>query len=260
MTEPIKGFDVSHHQDPAAVPWAELKRLGYQWCYIRAAYGAKRDRRFTEHVAQAQRHGIEWGPYLYLRQQGGISTRQQVGAFVDALNGTNPQLYPCLDIEEREPGAGYLDGARDGAEDLTKEFGNCVIYTGAVYRIVHNLIDWSTEYPEWIADYDGDIYGFGLGDGYPAAHQHTGKGRVGKFQPLDLNVAHDLDAFRIEPRAVEVVADRVPELCSLLQTRLDAIAHYGAQERAHQIDGLLTNTDRLAQIIEQDAEAARGKP
>ena len=260
MSNPVKGFDVSHHQDPAQVPWAELKRQGFEWCYIRAAYGCKPDRRFQEHVAQARRHGILWGPYLYLRDTGGHADTptEQIAQFADQIFGWDPDLFPCLDVEEEEPSRQYLIEAGKGGEYLEAEFGQCVLYTGAVYRVV-NKLQWNHG-PLWVADYDGEIYGFGFTrPGWsnwtrPNAHQHTCKGEVAGYGPLDLNVAHDLDAFRIQPAVAEPApGDRVPELVLRLRRHLDHLERLPAgRERGLVADAVLDAADQLVDVVQLD--------
>ena len=255
MTEPIKGFDVSKYQDPARVPWAELKRLGYQWCYIRAAYGLTPDPRFGAHVAMAKKHGFLWGAYLYLRD-GNVTPELQARGLAGQIYGTGYSLWPCLDIEEKDPSSSYLSHIEDAAVSLSEAVGNCVIYTGAVYRVVHRLTNWIVDYPQWIADYDGPIYGFDDRT-LPDAHQCSGKGVVAGYGPLDLNVAHDLDAFRVEPRAVEAVGDRVPLAVVTAREALRTIELVGRDARYRHVDALRKAVDRLADVIEQDAEEWR---
>lgn len=258
MVSLIKGFDVSHHQDPAQVPWGELKRQGFEWCYIRAAYGCKPDRRFQEHVEQARRHGILWGPYLYLRDtwDDGNTPEEQIGWFaarIGAMSSTPPDLFPCLDVEEEEPSRQYLIEAGKGGEYLEAEIGKCVLYTSAVYRVV-NKIPW-THGPLWVADYDGEIYGFGgTRPGWsnrtqPDAHQHTAKG-LPEFSPLDLNVAHDLDAFRIQPAEPEPApGDRVPELVNRLGCRLELLESLPVGSRGSTIGVVLDLAQSLADVV-----------
>ena len=263
MTTPIKGFDVSKWQNPAAVPWAELKRLGYQWCYIRAAYGLTPDPRFAAHVAQAEAHGIEWGAYLYLRDDDTDAMEQAVEMWSTLRGhpvlggGFDRQLQPCLDIEEQDPSPEYLEGVKAAAEFLRDVAGNCAIYTGAVYRVVHGLRDWCDEYPQWIADYDGPIYGF-QNELLPEAHQHTGKGIVAGYGPLDLNVAYDLDAFRIEPRGkVELAPPGRVELLCEVRNLANAIRDTSGEARLRYVRELLDTAEHLYDVIEQDAGAER---
>lgn len=94
-------IDLSHHQDPAALPWKSL--AGNVHAVIaRANYGAElKDRRCAEHVRRAREIGALVGLYLFYRPSQPVQKQfdvfRSVAELVDLGSG---DIVPALDIEE----------------------------------------------------------------------------------------------------------------------------------------------------------------
>jgi hypothetical protein len=176
------GVDVSHHQDPARVPWDTIAASS-SFVICRATYGSKRDRAVVEHVRRARAVGLHVGLYAFFR-----STErpiEQLSAFRAAAEacGYEPgDIAPALDVEE-DPNVAKVTpewepAVRACVESLTKDYGALIAYITAREWSMLGRPQWLAALPLWVAHYrDGAPT---TPDNQPALiHQH----RVGPYDP-----------------------------------------------------------------------------
>ena len=94
------GVDVSHHQDPEAVPWQRLQGK-VDFVIVRAAYGNKLDQHAKEHVRRARDIGAKVGLYLFFRPgQRWEDEARALESVSDSCIIENGDIIPSLDIED----------------------------------------------------------------------------------------------------------------------------------------------------------------
>jgi lysozyme len=156
----IYGVDVSHHQNPTALPWADMRAAGCSFCIVRLTYGTMLDRHAAEHVKRARAVGMRVGAYHFFRAS--LPVASQLDAFDRACfssgYGEPGDIVPALDFEddtEKRPilpeHAPLAERAYRGLE-LRFE-AEPLIYTtqrdwGRVGRP-----DWVLRAPLWVAHY-----------------------------------------------------------------------------------------------------------
>ena len=94
------GIDLSHHQNPKAVPWERIaKECAFVIC--RATYGTHRDELVVEHAARARRAGCAVGLYHFFRASQNVD--DQLAAFCAAAEAASyavGDIAPAIDIED----------------------------------------------------------------------------------------------------------------------------------------------------------------
>lgn len=106
----IRGVDVSKWQRNR-INWPKLAAEGFEFAYIRAAYGKRLDETFSQHFRDAVDVGMVPGPYLFVRHNG-QSAEEQWGAMqrqTDATDAHALMLVPALDLEDNSEYDGELD-------------------------------------------------------------------------------------------------------------------------------------------------------
>lgn len=95
-------IDVSHHQNPASLDWAGMRKAGCDGCIVRLTYGTVHDKRAAEHIKRARDAGMAIGAYHFARCSQGIG--DQIDAFATAARlagyGRPEDLIPTLDVED----------------------------------------------------------------------------------------------------------------------------------------------------------------
>lgn len=131
----LHGLDVSHHQHPGRVPWAEHRSAAFG--FARAAYGNDADTTFGAHVADIRAAGLKPGGYLFYRQS--ESALEQLQVFERQLRAAEigpGDLAPVVDFEW---GVADIDKPTDTrkmnqeaawlCEQLAAQYGQCILYT-----------------------------------------------------------------------------------------------------------------------------------
>jgi lysozyme len=181
------GIDVSHHQNPASLPWPSIKDSS-SFCIVRATYGSKlRDRHCAEHMRRAREAGLKVGCYHFFRPSQPV--HEQIHAFRAAVQAAGYQpgdIVPALDVEHDpipEPGTNvgpaWEPGVRQFAEALAAEFGALpLIYITQREWIMLGKPSWVLDHPLWVAHYTNGTAATPGGKPW-TIHQH----RVAPYDP-----------------------------------------------------------------------------
>lgn len=185
------GLDISHHQDPKALPW---DRIGGECEFVicRSTYGTMRDRQVVEHMRRARAVGVKVGLYHFYRSLQPLD--DQLAAFSAAAEAAGYQpgdIVPALDVEDdpkvAEVSPTWVSTVRAFVLALAQRFG-------AVPMIYITQRDWNRlgkpvwmlEHPLWVAHYTQ-----AQKPATPAgAPWLIWQNRVGPFQPGGLGGLH----------------------------------------------------------------------
>lgn len=180
------GIDVSHHQNPATLPWDSIAATA-SFCICRATYGRARDRQVAEHMRRARAAGMQVGLYLFYRPSQPVT--DQLAAFRAAAQAAGYQagdIVPALDIEaDPIPTMQRVDptwepNVRRMAEAMTAAFGaQCLIYITQREWGMLGKPWWVLDYPLWTAHYRDTLKPATPGNMPHTIHQH----RVGPYNP-----------------------------------------------------------------------------
>lgn len=161
MTKPY-GIDVSHHQSPAALPWAKFAQSS-SFCIVRGSYGLMRDRVTVEHVKRARGAGLTVGLYHFFRPS--QSVVDQLAIFrsqLDLAGITTGDIVPALDVEADplpKPGEhvspDWQPGVREILEALVDQYGDALVYITQREFGMLGKPAWLLDRPLWIAHYTG---------------------------------------------------------------------------------------------------------
>ena len=159
------GIDVSHHQDPAHLPWVEFAGQ-VDFVIARANYGARlRDRHCPEHIRRARDIGAKVGLYSFFRNVHGITEQFDLLCAVAEECGIGPgDIVPTIDIEadsfdadghtqNRPVDPSWSEPARQLANLLAAQFGDCMIYLTQREFGQLGKPDWALNHPLWVAHY-----------------------------------------------------------------------------------------------------------
>ena len=151
------GIDISHHQTPEVVPWADLQERK-AFLYIRAAYGRKRDTRVLDHVARAKAHGLDYGLYTFFRATEPVDAQLETfHSVADAVKYGVGDLVPALDVEadgkHRPVKPEWSDPAEQMCLGLERRYGSAIIYISQrEFRHLGSPM-WVLRRPLWVAHY-----------------------------------------------------------------------------------------------------------
>lgn len=164
----IHGIDVSHHQNPATLPWSLIAQAS-KFCIVRATYGTSQDGACVEHVRRARDAGLTVGLYAFFRETDAVA--EQFEAFctvADAIDLRPGDLLPALDIERWpkvvppsspsdwfEVSPATSGPAEQWCELATDTFGGSIIYTSQRDWGIMGGPKWMLAYPLWCAQYPG---------------------------------------------------------------------------------------------------------
>lgn len=192
-------IDVSHHQDPDALPW-ESFRGHVDAVMVRAAYGIRLDERARGHVQRARRIGAKVGLYLFF-----VHAQSESDQFVALQRAAEScgigtgDVVPALDIEDDDGpvSPSWAPKCESIVEKIVDCFGDAIIYTTQRCFGMLGRPEWLLHRPLWVADWR-DVSTPATPGGMPATlWQH----RVGPFLPNGLagyDKAHpELDQSRI---------------------------------------------------------------
>lgn len=154
--ELIRGVDVSQHQSPDAIVWAELAKT-HTFLIARSTYGVKKDSACAEHIRRARDVGMKTGLYHFYRP--GQDAQEQLDAFASAAEvlGLGPDwLPPALDVERNVTYDGPFVAARYApaeamCEAWKQRWGQVLVYVNpSDYRVLGEP-PWFKEHLLWIA-------------------------------------------------------------------------------------------------------------
>ena len=161
MTPIAHAIDVSHHQNPNAVPWAKLRETS-RYCIIRLAYGSGlRDRECVRHFKAARAAGFEVGAYHFFRvSQDPVAQLAVFKAQAEACEYGPGDVIPWLDIEADpipKPGKqvdrSWFAPALELWNGIREHFGKCGVYITQREFNALGRPSWVTDSPLWVAHY-----------------------------------------------------------------------------------------------------------
>lgn len=198
------GVDLSHHQDPAKVPWERFPGV-VDFVLARASYGGGlRDRAVVEHARRARQTGARVGLYQFFRPSQTVADHlAMLRAVADAVSLTEGDIVPALDIElDPLPSAqpvspSWEPACRELVEGIVDLWGDCLVYITRREWGMLGKPAWVLERPLWVAHYTADAAPASPGGVVPTIWQH----RVGPFDargPGGYDAAHpDYDQDRL---------------------------------------------------------------
>jgi GH25 family lysozyme M1 (1,4-beta-N-acetylmuramidase) len=152
------GIDLSHFQDPAALPWDKFQ--GHvDFVIVRAAYGVTFDRRAKEHIQRARAIGAKVGLYTYYRHE-----QNEQDQFVALSRATEScgigtgDIVPAIDIEDDEIGhvevnPTWSEPCKTFANRVIDNFGDCLIYISQRGWRMLGKPEWVLHRPLWCPNY-----------------------------------------------------------------------------------------------------------
>lgn len=177
------GTDLSHFQDPATVPWDELKVCA-DFVICRASYGGGlRDRAVVEHVRRARQTGVKVGLYQFYRPSQTVDAHfSMFQAVAEAVSLTDGDIIPVIDIEPDvvvPPTPDWNLQLHELAGRLKAAWGGVMLYISKKDWILLGRPLWILECPIWVAHYTNAI-----DPATPAGRKpHIWQYRVGPLDP-----------------------------------------------------------------------------
>ena len=154
------GLDLSHHQNPTAMPW-ETWRGVVDFVIARASYGTMRDRHVVEHLKRARGIGAKVGLYAFFRPSQQWPDQMAVLRAVARDVGLGPgDIVPAIDIEKdpvpspgRDVAPDWEPACRAMTAAMVAEWGDALVYiTQREWRMLGKPA-WVLERPLWCAHY-----------------------------------------------------------------------------------------------------------
>jgi len=181
------GIDLSHHQNPAKMPW-DTWAGKVDFVMVRAAYGATMyDATAGAHVDRARAIGAKVGLYQFFRIGESVDSHlATLHEVMDACRIDDGDIVPALDIEGDPvppPGKPVQPSWSGPTEELVgrivETWGNCLVYITQREWHLMGSPSWVLRRPLWTAHYTPAAAPATPG-GLPATiWQH----RVGTFDP-----------------------------------------------------------------------------
>lgn len=187
---PVKGFDVSHHQN--VIQWSKISPQEFKFVYLKATEGGDfKDRKFQENWLKAREHGFLVGAYHFYRlcRDGNIQAQN----FIDTVPNKADALPPVIDLEYDSNCINtyskdqLLLEIQDMHDQLQQHYGKQPIFyiSKSFYNIV--LAGQFEQVPLWVREYQGKPTL--KGEPEWLFWQHTNQGKIkGISTPVDLNV------------------------------------------------------------------------
>jgi lysozyme len=186
MNDKRYGVDVSHHQNPASLPWGTFAESS-SFCIVRGSYGTMRDRVTTEHVKRARAFGLKVGLYHFFRPTQPVA--DQLAIFRSQLEFAGivtGDIVPALDVEADplpKPGVhvspDWQAGVRFMLEQLVEHYGDAMVYITQREFGMLGKPAWLLERPIWVAHYTAATKPATPGNQPATIWQH----RVGPYDP-----------------------------------------------------------------------------
>lgn len=161
----LKGIDVSEHNQ--VIDWDKVKADGIQFAMIHMGYGSditsQDDKQFERNVAEAERVGISWGPYLYSYALNIEQAKSEKEHALRLLKGKKPTYPVAFDMEDAD---GYKERhgmpTNEVLVDICDTFLNAVEAEGH-YVVLYASKDWLDNqlnsskldrYNKWVAQWN----------------------------------------------------------------------------------------------------------
>jgi lysozyme len=186
MNDKRFGIDVSHHQNPASLPWARFAESS-SFCIVRGSYGLMRDRVTVDHVKRARGAGLKVGLYHFFRPTQPVADQLAIFRSQLELAGiVTGDVVPALDVEADplpKPGVhvspDWQPGVRTMLEALVEQYGDALVYITQREFGMLGKPAWLLERPLWVAHYTAATK-----PATPANHPATiWQHRVGPYDP-----------------------------------------------------------------------------
>jgi hypothetical protein len=152
-------IDVSHHQNPATLPWDKFA-AGAHGLIARASYGTMRDERMVEHLRRARGAGLKVGVYHFFRiSQPAKAQFDVLLAQLDLAKIGSGDIVPTLDIEldpipsPQPVTRAWQDGVRAILAALKDRFGNAMVYITQREFGLLGAPEWLLTFPLFVAHY-----------------------------------------------------------------------------------------------------------
>lgn len=200
----VFGIDVSHHN--GRIDWEQVARSGKKFAIFKAQYEAQShriDEKFEYNYAEAGKHGIARGVYIYIARASMADPVGDARALLDKLHGRKLEYGIWLDLEDKTVDVKGKIYIRDLAIQYANIFQAAGYYVG-IYcnrdwflRLIHE--DLKARYDFWIARYPRDDKGaynpkssLKPSKELAVAWQYSSKGNVpGILTRVDLDVDYD---------------------------------------------------------------------
>lgn len=154
----LHGIDVSHYQDPSALPWGEIAKTS-RFCIVKATDGTGSDPRCIEHVKRAHDAGLVVGLYAFFRDPVDVGAQFDAFATVSGNTEIGPgDLIPVLDIEDypgHTIGPATSAPAEQWCELAAKQWGGAMPYITQRDWARIGAPTWMLAYPLFVAHYPG---------------------------------------------------------------------------------------------------------
>ncbi len=179
------GVDVSHHQNPASLPWATFAESS-SFAIMRGSYGTMKDRVTAEHVKRARGVGLKVGLYHFFRPTQPVQDQLAVfRAQLDLARIGVGDIIPVIDVESDPlPKATPVSPAWQGSvlefvDAMVSELGDCMVYITQREFGMLGAPAWLLTRPLWVAHYTGASKPATPGNKPWTIWQH----RVGPYDP-----------------------------------------------------------------------------
>lgn len=154
------GIDLSHHQDPATLPWKSWVGK-VDFVIARCAYGTQRDRACVEHIARARDIGAKVGIYTFFRNVESPDEQHRVVVeAAEACGLDDRDIVPAVDIERdpipapgREVSSTWSSPAEQLVDAIAKDFGNAMVYVTQREWGMLGAPVWVLRRPLWVAHF-----------------------------------------------------------------------------------------------------------
>lgn len=152
------GIDISAHQDPTKLPWAEFQ--GHiDFVIARASFGIVIDNRAKEHVRRARGIGAKVGLYTFFRPSQPWSDQfQALRSVADGTNIGSGDIVPALDIEDDSIAPEAVSPAWSArcqafVEKIVNEYGDAIVYISRRGWSMLGKPEWVLHRPLWCPNY-----------------------------------------------------------------------------------------------------------
>ncbi len=180
------GVDISHHQNPASLPWATFAESS-SFAIVRGSYGTMRDRVTAEHVKRARGVGLKVGLYHFYRPSQPVQDQLAVfRAQLELAKIGAGDIIPTIDIEADpipKPGIpvspAWQGSVLEFVDAMVSELGDCMVYITQREFGMLGAPAWLLTRPLWVAHYTGAAKPATPGNKPWTIWQH----RVGPYDP-----------------------------------------------------------------------------
>jgi GH25 family lysozyme M1 (1,4-beta-N-acetylmuramidase) len=201
-TGPLHGVDVSDYQP--TVNYAGLAHGGIRFLVAKASEGHTwTAKTYATHRAGAERAGLAFGAYHFARPTASAADgKAQAQRFLAIAKPRKGELFPTLDLEVSDgvPPAALAAWTRAFVNEVKRECGGCIIYTGPYFWNDNVRSSAFADCPLWIAHYTNGRPTIPTGWATYSLWQYASDGAVpgntGRFD-VDVSNSGGVDHLRI---------------------------------------------------------------